>query len=693
MATIVKSYCTRLCSGSCGIRVTLEGQRITDIKGDPDCPFNRGAICPKGRALPELLYHPDRLTVPLKRIGRKGGDQWQPISTDEALATIAGKLKGYAKNCGPESIMLFAGAFRGLERDFIQRFARVLGTPNTVSVDNNCHVPRTTAARYTFGAMPFPDYEHPPQCLLIWGRNSLQTGGDGSPIQFRPAFDKHTQFIVIDPRKIAPAARAAIWLKPRPGSDGLLALGMLNVIINEKLYDADFVEKWTLGFDRLKEFVATYPLDDVAQKTWVPPSRIEQAARMFAAAKPAAIQWGNALDQTSNAFQACRAVAILMAITGNLDVPGGAVFPESVPLLRVADFSLAEGVTGPRKASVGSRFKLAARANLVPSQEAGKAILAQAPYPLKAGLIFGSNPLLTYAGAGQTHDAFQKLNFMVVADLFMTPTVAMADIVLPVAANLEYDDLVQHRSGVAAHPKVVAPPGDCRSDMQWINLIAARMGFGHFFWENEAAALDAILAPAGLTFSQLKSRGLHAVEQRYQKYETRGFATRSGKVELFSEALQEMGIDPLPVYLEPRLTPFGSPDLAAEYPLVLTSSKNPFFYHASHRNIAGLRKLSPVPLAELHPQTAADLGLKTGEAVCIENPVGKIKQTLRLNADLDPRVVIAAFGWWFPERGASELYGWQEANLNLFTDSAPPHDPALGSANLRGLMCRVYKAD
>jgi anaerobic selenocysteine-containing dehydrogenase len=275
----------------------------------------------------------------------------------------------------------------------------------------------------------------------------------------------------------------------------------------------------------------------------------------------------------------------------------------------------------------------------------------------------------------------------------MTPTVAMADIVLPVAANLEYDDLVQRRGSVAARPKLTAPPGECRSDMQWINLIAARMGFGKYFWQNEAAALDAILAPAGLTFDQLKSRGLQGVAKRYKKYEIRGFATPSGKVELFSEALQELGLDPLPVYCEPKLTPFGSPELATEYPLVLTSSKNPFFYHASHRNIASLRRLSPVPLADIHPQTAVGLGLKAGDAVCIETPAGRINQTLRLNADLDPRVVIAAFGWWFPEKGPSELYEWQKANLNMLTDASPPYDPAMGSANLRGILCRVFRAD
>ena len=340
METTVKSFCTRLCSGTCGILATLVDGRIARIKGDPNCPFNRGSICAKGRALPELLYHPDRLIVPLKRIGPKGADLWQPISTDEALETIADKLKDYSDNYGPESIMLFVGAYRGLERDFIQRFARVLGTPNTVSVDNNCHVPRTMAARYTCGAMPFPDYEYPPQCLIIWGRNSLQTGGDGSPVQFRQAFDGGTQFIIVDPRKIALVSKADLWLKPRPGSDGLLALGMLHVIINEKLYDTDFVAQWTVGFQRLRGFIAAYPPDTVAQKTWVPPSLIVKAARKFAAAKRAAIQWGNALDQTSNTFQTCRAVAILMAITGNLDIPGGAVLPDYLPLLKGTGFSL-----------------------------------------------------------------------------------------------------------------------------------------------------------------------------------------------------------------------------------------------------------------------------------------------------------------------------------------------------------------
>jgi anaerobic selenocysteine-containing dehydrogenase len=274
----------------------------------------------------------------------------------------------------------------------------------------------------------------------------------------------------------------------------------------------------------------------------------------------------------------------------------------------------------------------------------------------------------------------------------MTPTAALADIVLPVAANLEYDGLVQGHSFIAAHPRITDPPGECLSDLQWINRIAASMGLGDRFWQDEAGAIDTILQPAGLTFEKLETAGIQWAQQRYRKYEASGFQTPSHKVELFSEQLQEMGIDPLPTYREPPQTPLGSPELTEEYPLVLTNCKSPFFFHASHRNIPGLRKLSPEPIVEMNPETAARLGLSEGEPVYIETPSGRIKQRLSMNAELDPRVVMVAFGWWFPERGPADLYGWREANLNLLTDSSPPHDPGLGTPNLRGLMCKVYRA-
>jgi anaerobic selenocysteine-containing dehydrogenase len=218
------------------------------------------------------------------------------------------------------------------------------------------------------------------------------------------------------------------------------------------------------------------------------------------------------------------------------------------------------------------------------------------------------------------------------------------------------------------------------------------MGHGKYFWKDEVAAINTILQPADLTLEKLAGMGIFYAQTKYKKYEAEGFQTPSGKVELFSDRLEGMGIDPLPTYREPLQTPFGSPELAGEYPLVFTSCKSPFFFHASHRNVPSLRRRSPEPIAELNPETATQLGLNEGDPVYIETPRGKIKQKLRLNADLDPRVVIVAYGWWFPERGPSDLYGWQEANLNLLTNSLPPYDPAMGTPNLRGLMCKVYKA-
>ncbi len=692
LVEIAKTFCGRLCGGNCGILVTVDHGKITKVEGDPDCPLNKGHICPKGRAIPEILYHPDRITYPLRRVGKRGEGKWERISVTEALGTIAQRIKECIELHGGESILLFTGAFRGLERVFVQRFASILGTPNTVGIDNICHAPRTMASSYTFGDRPFPDFDHSPRCIMVWGRNSLQTGAEGSPAQFNQALKAGAKLIVIDPRKISLVSRADLWIKPRPGSDGLLALGMINFIIREGLYDKDFVQRWTLGFDKLEEFVKQYPLDMVAERTWVPRSQIEQAAKIYAASKPAIIQWGNALDQTSNAFQTCRALSILKAITGNIDVSGGNIFLTYPPILKATEFSLIKDSLRIRKTPVGSRFKVAAQANIVACQEASRAIIREDPYQLKAGFVFGSNPMLTHPNAVMVHEALKKLDFLIVVDLFMTPTAALSDVILPVAANLEFNEFFQRSGYIAARPKLVEPPGECKSDLQWINLMAKSMGFGEHFWNDETEAIDTLLKPTGLTFEQLKSLGLYGIESGYRKYEREGFRTPSGKVELYSSKLKELGLEPLPVYNEPKETPFGSPEIAEEYPLILTNYKSPFFYHASHRNIPSLRKLSPEPTVELNPVTATKLGLEEADMVYIESIRGRIKQRLKLNQDIDPRVVMAAYGWWFPEEGYDRLFEWEEANLNVLTSNEPPYDPAMGSVNLRGILCRVYKA-
>jgi anaerobic selenocysteine-containing dehydrogenase len=514
------------------------------------------------------------------------------------------------------------------------------------------------------------------------------------PRRFNSALENGAKLVVIDPRKTEPASRAHLWLKLRPGSDGALAMGIMKVIIEEKLYDEDFVARWTSGFDQLEEHVKSYHLQDVEKVTWVPQEQIEEVARLYAKTKPATIQWGNALDQSINSFQTCRAISILRAITGNLAIPGGEIPITRSPITRPGRFMLLREF--PRKAerTIGNEFKLAMRSAFIPRQSLVKAILAEKPYPVKAGLFFATNPLLTYPNAGETYQALMKLDFVVVADLFMTPTAAIADIVLPAATGCEYDEIGLYPpfyGDIRAYPKLVEPPGECWSDMKMINELAKRLGLKEYFWDDEREALDLILKPSGLSFDDFKQKRLLGGKKEYRQYEKDGFRTPSSKVEIYSKQLEDLGYSPLPLYQELSQSAFGSPEPAGEYPLLLTSAKERPFAHSAYRNIASLRKIKSEPVVELNPETAHQAGLEEGDWVYIETRRGRIMQKLQLSAELDPRVAVASYGWWFPEEPAN-LYGWSNSNINMLTESEPPYEPTLGSVELRGIPCRVCKA-
>jgi len=415
---------------------------------------------------------------------------------------------------------------------------------------------------------------------------------------------------------------------------------------------------------------------------------------MYAQTKPASIQWGNAIDHNINSFQTARSLCILRAITGNIDVPGGDVLISPLPVMRAGHFMMLRDFPRKPEGMIGGEFKLAVRGAFVPRQALIKAILEEKPYPVKAVLLFNTKPLLTYPNSQEVHDALKKLEFLAVSELFMTPTAALADIVLPVAASLEMDEVSPYPpSGfLLAHPQIVEPPPECWSDMKIINELAKRLGLGNYFWADEREALDLILKPSGLSFEEFKRERILWADKGYRKYEKDGFPTPSRKVEIYSNQLEGMGYSPLPTYIEPPETPLSNPQLAKEYPFILTSGKSPFFHHSAHRNIDSLRKASPEPVVELNPDTATKLGLREGDWVYIETKRGRIKQRLGLNNHLDPRIAIASYGWWFPERGVGELFGWQEANINVLTESSPPYEPAVGSVNLRGILCRIVKA-
>jgi anaerobic selenocysteine-containing dehydrogenase len=283
---------------------------------------------------------------------------------------------------------------------------------------------------------------------------------------------------------------------------------------------------------------------------------------------------------------------------------------------------------------------------------------------------------------------------MAVADHFMTPTAALADIVLPAAMFLEFDSVVAppYYPFAQIQQKAVAAVGECRSDLEIARDLAGRLGLAGLFWESPRDLLDAVLKPTGMSFEEFRQKAVAPGEVTYRKYEARGFDTPSGKVELVAEALGADGFDPLPVYRELPAAAFSGGPEGREYPLVLTSRKSMYYLHSGGRQIERLRRRHPAPIIRIHPETAAALSIRDGERVCIETGQGKIFQTAVLSAAVDPRVVCADFGWWFPESGAGDLYSWRRSNLNILTDDRLPAGRETGSTHLRGLPCRVYPA-
>jgi anaerobic selenocysteine-containing dehydrogenase len=703
---VIKSTCSQ-CTGNCGVLISLENGRAVEIRGDPESPHSKGALCIIGLASLEYLYHPERLKHPLRRTGQKGEGKWQQISWDAALSQIADELNRAKKDYGPESVAMMHGSAKGYQDTSLRRFANAFGTPNVICADYVCHVPRMLAAEITFGFFPGADYGHPPACIISWGTNKAETRfwAQKACIQ---ALDRGAKLIVIDPLEIELARRADLWLQPRPGSDLALALGMINVIINEGLFDSDFVANWTIGFDKLKTHVQDYPPEKVAEITWVDAETISKAARLYAVNKPGHIDWGNALDHTLNSFQAARAISILMAITGNLGVPGGAIESSASGFREGATESSGAGLLGYWSPELELRDKLprdtrqkrvVADLHLLPDfryilpHRTIKAIIEGDPYPIRVAYIQGSNPLLSWPNAQETYMGLKKLDFLAVADMFMTPTAALADIVLPAASYLEFDGIAMApSSSLAQVQQKAAQIGECRSDHEILNELAKKLRLEEYLGVSVDDFWNAILEPVGLTFEEFKQRGRISGPRRYGIYKQNGFKTPSGKVELYSSELEEWGLDPLPIYYEPPETPYSDPELAKEYPLVCTSRKVAPYRHSGGRQILSLRDSHPDPLTIINLKTASNLGIEEGDWVYVETKRGRIKQKAILSTSIDPRVVVLDYGWWFPERGEAELYGMAESNINMLTNNKPPLSRDIGSANLRGISCKVYKA-
>ena len=684
----MKTHCARMDHGGCALKIGVRANKIEAVKGDPAGYLNKGYICSKGKASADRLTHPLRLKRPMKRKGFRGEGKWLEITWDEAIALVSKKLQTVKDQLGARGVAFCQGMPKGLEHFVLIRLANLFGSPNVVAVQDVCHAPREVSGLHTCGFYPVADFHHKNDLVLLWGSNPTSTNEEGQICSLLlNQIKKGTELIVIDPRRTELAAQAKYWLQIRPGTDSALALAFLNVIITEKLFDEHFVKNWTYGFEELSAHVKSFSPEKMSQIVWVPSDLIREGARAYARARPAAIAWGNPIEQNTHAFDSARALICLMAVCGNLDVPGGNIQANEPRILSLGKFVRADKIPSKPKEMIHAHHHTIPKLMTVPPAYFRQAVLEGKPYPVKAAYVQCANPLLAYADSRQTYDTLMKLDFLAVSDIYMTPTAALADVVLPAATHFEFNDIGHYGLGhgvILARPKVVNPPGQCWPDIKILNELGKSITPGEYWHDNWEDLLNDLVSPAGLSYSQFVQKGYLKGEDKFKKYEAKGFKTPTAKVELVLSRAAKLKVPELP-----RFDEYPEPE-NAQFPLILTSAKIRHHLHSSYRWLDKLRNRRPYPRTLIHPQTAAEHGIGEGDDVIIETAHGGITQVACLSDRIHPHVIYAEYGWWFPEDNIDALFGWDRSNFNMLT-TTEKLGRQFGTPNLKGINCRIKR--
>jgi len=680
---IFDSVC-RLCSSCCPIEAEVVGNRLIGARRKSFLSPEKRLSCPKLAAAPDIVYSPQRLTTPLI----KKHDGFREAGWDEALDLVAAGFIRHREESGAQSVAWLRGmaADWGAPWDYPNRLMNVFGSPNTIGNGSICFVARDFAHSYTYGAMAFPEAKNA-RCILVWGKNDGNTAL-GAAESIHHAREHGATLIVIDPVQTALARKADIWLQIKPGHDGLLAMAMINEIIDRGLFDAEFVKHYTTGFDQLKEIAARYPAEAVAEKIWLTGDQIKQVARLYAATKPASIIDGNGLDMHREVFDTTRAVAMLRALTGNLDKPGGDVLPQAIPVrnIQLKD-RLPEGVM-----PITSDYPLFNTfSDTWGNQVQGcliDAILDEKPYPLRMVVVQTGNPLVTMADSTRARKAFTKVETLVVIDMFLTETAKLANVILPAASCFETTQL--NRFSIRNNPMflqnaVIPPVGDSRPNWRIVFELGRRLGFAtEFPWQSAEEAIDYQLEPTGVTVEKLRQNGngLRIEELRYEKYRQEPFKTPSGKVEFFSRRLAETGLPGVPFQHGQGDDPISFADQSGEYPMLgISGSRDIRFTNSQFRNIPSLLKAGPGCVVDIHPEDARCHDLAEGDLVRIESPKGAIEMAARISTTVRPGSVRLAWGWGDHD---------PRANLNSLTEDAR-RGRVTGTSTSRSFMCRLSK--
>jgi anaerobic selenocysteine-containing dehydrogenase len=681
-----------------------------------EAPTSQGRNCPKAHAAPQWVYSPQRLKYPLKRIGQKGEGKFQRVGWDEALDIIARKLKEQKEKFGPESLGILSPARRSYS-NYLYRFLMAHGSPN-YGHSGICSMQKSFSFCYTLGSAPTQDLARS-NLIVIWGKQPIYSGGPKGRLKsILDAKERGAKVIAVKPTMEPDAALADIWIPIRPGTDAALALAMLNVVIDRHLYDAAFVSKWTYGFDRLKEHIQKYTPEWAAHITGLPADQIKHFAQVYATTKPACIIHGNGFEHAPSCNDAIRAVAILMAISGNLDKPGGDVFSvghtmpsrRSVHLRERYTQEWIDKLVGPE---FPRSFQPAFEGTSSAYYRLFESVLTGKPYPIRAIIAPGSQPTVSTRGSKNVVKALKQLEFFVVIDVMRTAEMDYADIVIPVATMYECDHPFETGNGwIMARNRVIEPLGDYKSDYEfWLDL-GVKMGYGADFWDGDIKdCMNYQLEPFKMTMDELRKHPTGIVYDRkpmvYEKYK-KVFARLStrlskapylpqGKVAIYNTSFEKHGFNPLPEWREPPESPTATPELLEKYPLIFSDFHTSKVYNASWlRNVPYLREVMPYPTLQIHPNPAKTREINDGDWVIIESPHGTMKMKAEIYPGIRPDTVMALHGWWqgCEELGLSDyplLDGGANTNNMYSVDPTKAYDPIVTAMSSQTLV-QVRKA-
>ena len=692
----------------CGIKTYVNSNgELVRVEGDENHPITNGRLCVRCLTIRDYVYNPDRVLYPMKRAREdRGKNKWERITWDEAYDTIAEKVKYFKDKYGAESILVMGGTGRE-GGPMLPAYAHAcLGTPNACYTQSgySCYIPRVAGTTYVMGAT-YPEmdyagglpgrYDDPmfklPELIVFWGKEPLPSNGDG--LFGHAAIDmmrRGSKLMSIDPRVNWVSTRADWHLRLRPGTDTALGMAMLNVIIEEDLYDHDFVDKWCYGFEQLAERVKEMPAEKAAEICDLDANQIREAARVYAAAKPAQIAWGLAIDQKSNGVQAGHCIMALEAITGNIDVPGGQLIGDVNDGLELGfgwnnlGPELQSKILGIKEYPAYVGLVLNAQCDMVlDALEAGDDAKY---YPFKMGVFEDTNFLAGTCAAQpkRWHDAMVKnLEWCFGIDVWMTPTIqATCEIFLPLSSTVEHDTVVYTHYGaspiMAGAVNKSITVGDCKGDCEIFYELGLRcMPINFEKYKDYYDFLADYRLAYKKSFEELREEVVHQKTEMcgYYKYESGrlrpdgmpGFNTPTGRVELYSTMFRQFGEDPLPYYEEPQLSPVSTPEKMEEYPFVLTTGARTYcYFHSEGKQIPYLREMNPDPLIEINPEDALKHGIADGQWVEVASPFGKCVLKAKVSQIVKPGVVHAQHGFWFPEKDPEEpsLYEVWRSNIN-----------------------------